>query len=290
MTNLKDDFYQDKISRFDYREADKIVDAILELFHTHFPPQDDITNNITIMELQEEIMDFMLENVLERAAGKHAKTIRSLIPANPKKLQKVKDSGGTFMYRYPDIKKSLSWLEDNGMCLDNLRLGPSTIPDAGRGAFATRSIKQGETITVTPMLHIANQSLMDMFRIVETTGTGENGGSHLPIKEYDRSKPMGQQLLVNYCFGHAESSLLLFPMGSLVTLINHYRPIDLEGESSTTAKSDLQPNAFLTWRRGTSLTNAHEWHDMGVNELAEMNRIGLVMSVEALQDINAGDE
>ena len=196
LTTLKEDYYQDKISRFDYQEADKIVDMLLDFFKTQFPQQDGGKNS-TLMELEEEIMDFMLDRVLERVAGKHAKTIRSLIPANPRKLQKVKDSGGTFMYRYPDIKKSLSWLEENGMCLDNLRMGASTIPDAGRGAFAARPFKRGEKITVSPLLHIANQDLMNMYEVVDVTDDSSDGTLQVPLKNYDRTKPVGKQLIVS---------------------------------------------------------------------------------------------
>lgn len=82
--------------------------------------------------------------------------------------------------------------------------------------------------------------------------------------------------------------MLLFPMGSLVTLINHYRTFDADGGSSTTSKS--KPNAYLTWNKGSLLANQHAWHDMSVNQLADLHRIGLVMSVKAMEDIAEGDE
>jgi hypothetical protein len=61
----------------------------------------------------------------------------SLIPANPRKLKKVQEAGGTFMYRYKDMVKSKKWLNENGFCLDAIRQGISAIPNAGRGAFGT---------------------------------------------------------------------------------------------------------------------------------------------------------
>ena len=62
------------------------------------------------LEMQGDLLDFILHKVLGAAAGKHAKTIRSLIPDNPRKLKKVLDAGGTFLYRYPDLIRQETWL------------------------------------------------------------------------------------------------------------------------------------------------------------------------------------
>jgi hypothetical protein len=45
---------------------------------------------------------------------------------------------GTAYASVPTVIKSLSWLQENGMCLDNIELKQSTIESAGMGAFATR--------------------------------------------------------------------------------------------------------------------------------------------------------
>ncbi|KAG7372016.1 hypothetical protein IV203_018159 [Nitzschia inconspicua] len=126
--NLTENFYQDKIHRYDYDIADDLVESLIAFFDK-FP-------NLSL-DMQEDVMDFMLQKILRTATGANAKTINSLIPANPRKLKKVKEAGGTFMYQYQDMIKSNKWLHENGFCLNAIRQGPSTIPHAGRGAFAT---------------------------------------------------------------------------------------------------------------------------------------------------------
>jgi hypothetical protein len=279
--NYTDDFYQDKITRFDYDLADKVIDKLLQFFQD-LEEGEDLTP-----ELQDHILDFVLEKLLGTAAGKHGKTIRSLIPAHPNKLQRVVDAGGAFHYRYPDMIKSTKWLAKHGLCLDNLTTGPSTIAitnantnanaNAGRGAFATRALKRGETIAPSPMLHIANKELLNMYAIQNVELGNSNNGKPVVRQEYNKSQPMGQQLLLNYCFGHPESSLLLFPLGSHVASINH-RP------------AGLTPNAYITWSKDKSIPNQHDYHDVSVQELAKVNRIVVVMKVVALRDIAKGEE
>ena len=263
--NYTDDFYQDKIQRYDYDDADKIVRLLVD-FYNDFQ---DLS-----LDFQEDVLDFFLDTVLGTAAGKHAKTIKTLIPENPRKLQKVLDVGGTFLYRYNDMIRSTEWLQTNGFCLNTLRIGTSTIPHAGRGAFATRSFSVGQTITITPMLHIADKRLLTMYPIRDFVN--EKTGS--VYKDYDRrSPPIGQQLLMNYCFGHAQSSLLLFPLGSMVTLINHSRKA---------------PNAYVTWSKASdnNLSNQHQYHDYTIDQLANVDKVVLMMKVVALREIATDEE
>ena len=256
------DSFQDRITRWDYQHADQILEAIVKFL-------DEYDKDIS-PDLKEDILDFMLEKILGTAVGKRAKVIRSLIPANPKKLKSVQESGGTFMHRNSDMIKSQKWLQKHAICLDNLKGGKSTIPEAGRGAFATRKVAKGKIIAPSPMIHIANEELMNRYEIVETDNDGE------VTLEHDMTKPMGQQLLINYCFGHRESSVLLFPIGSQVNLINHAP----KGKA----------NAYVTWSRHKHVTNDHSLHDLSVEQLAERNKIGIVMVVQALRDIEPGEE
>jgi hypothetical protein len=84
--------------------------------------------------------------------------------------------------------------------------------------------------------------------------------------------PNHHQLLLNYCFGHAESTLLLCPYGLLNFLINH------------NAKN---PNTRIQW----SNNHRHpEWFDMPVEEWGGKNHNGLSMDFVALRDIEKGEE
>lgn len=218
-------------------------------------------------------MDFMMTKALRTATGANAKTITSLIPDNPRKLKKVQEAGGTFMYRYQDMIKTPKWLKANGFCMDYMEEGVSKIPNAGRGAFATRNIQKGETITITPMIHIADKSLLTMYKIVEVKD--EEDGRTLDV--YDKEEgPIGKQLAMNYCFGHPESSLLLFPIGPQVTLINN---------------GGGKSNAFITWtKQNDPITNPKGYLELSVDEMAKVKEVALVMKVVARTDIAAGEE
>lgn len=263
--NFTQDIYQDRIYRSDYDHADRIVKELVKLY-------EDLPD--LSLEFQEDLLDFIVTKVLGVAAGKHAKTIRSLIPENPRKLQKVLDAGGTFLYRYPDLVRSPDWLSKNGYCMDSLRIGPSTIAYAGRGAFAARKFQRGEIITVSPMLHFADKNLLTMYPLkpVKNKATGESSLEH-----DHSSEPLGQQMLLNYCWGHPESSLLLFPMASHVSLINH--------------QSD-SPSARVAWARvkDNGLANQHKYQDFTVRELAFVDRPVVVMKFVAERDIEEGEE
>jgi SET domain len=260
------DPFQAKLTKWDYEQADEVLDKIVAFMDTY---GDEMTD-----KLKDDVLDFMLDTVLEGAGGKHAKVIRSLIPAHPDKLQRVTEAGGTFAYRNRDIVKSMEWLNDNGLCVDNLRAGRSTIPDAGRGAFALRAIPEGATISPVPMIPIFSDEVLELYsemkEVESPTGT----------KEYvidDSKPPTGYQLLLNYCFGHPESSLLLLPMAPMVNLINH-------------APDKSKVNAFLQWSKHDSVFNDHTLHDVPLGDW-NMNALPpIVMELVATKDIKEGEE
>lgn len=98
--------------------------------------------------------------------------------------------------------RSLAWLEENGSCLDNLQMKQSTNPHAGRGAFASRYIPKGAVVAPAPVIQITDRQSMSMFKVKTDPVRGD---------VVERS----EQLLLNYCFGHVNSSILLYPIVSL---------------------------------------------------------------------------
>jgi len=257
--NFTENVYQDKIHRYDYHLADELVKKLVELYDKH----PDLS-----LDMKEDVMDFILEKVLTTVAGPNAKTIHSLIPANPRKLKKILDSGGTFMYRFRDMIRSEEWLETNGFCLDAIRQGVSKIPNAGRGAFANRNIAKGETITFTPLLHIANKDLLDMYPVKnEDDRTFDESG-----------EPMGQQLVLNYAFGHPESNMVFVPTAPKVTLINN-------GGSQGS-------NARIAWANDDDdvLSNQEVYLTFTADQMAQVNDMVLVIKIVAKQDISEGEE
>ena len=94
----------------------------------------------------------------------------------------------------PPEHHSMEWLKQHGTCVDHLRVGPSSIPHAGRGAFARRFLRKGVTVALSPMLH---------------------------INRYDLPETPYKQLMLNYCFGRPKSSHVFLPTGLAVNYINH---------------------------------------------------------------------
>eukprot|EP00979_Chaetoceros_neogracilis_P006873 scaffold1395_cov234-Chaetoceros_neogracile.AAC.2 len=109
---------------------------------------------------------------------------------------------GTARYSIPESTRSLEWLEDNGVCLDNIKAGKSSIPYAGHGAFAVRRLSKGSIVAPMPLVPVLRSALELNRDLVE--------------KSYSKD-----QLLLNYCIGHPGSTLLFFPYSSSVHFINH---------------------------------------------------------------------
>jgi hypothetical protein len=156
------------------------------------------------------------------------------------------------------IANSSLTFESQGLCLDSIREGPSTITKAGRGAFATKSISKGSLISPAPLLHITNSTALR--------------SAH---------RPDSLQLLLNYCFGHDKSDMLFCPL-SHAALINH--------------KSD-GANAALRWGKSSSnrlgdenfLTGLPDRLRMQSTELASSGS-RLMLEIVATKDIQPGDE
>jgi hypothetical protein len=125
------------------------------------------------------------------------KSVSGLLPRTKRELL-IAGRDGTAFARA--IQRSLSWIESTGQCRDNIRAGESTIESAGRGAFASRKILKGSVIAPAPLVHVSNRTAFDV-----DLGTRQNAT---------------QQLMVNYCFGHAKIDALLCPATDAV-LINH---------------------------------------------------------------------
>lgn len=140
----------------------------------------------------------------------------------------------------------------------------------GRGAFATREIKKGGLVAPVPLVHLPAGNIVDMHELGQTEDDHEDG----PIYYRLSDEVQGSQLVLNYCYGHPESSMLFFPSGSVSALINHSK----------------KPNAKMVW----SSHPAHQrhWYNLSPEELLshETLYIGLLMEIVALRDIKEGEE
>ncbi|KAL7486370.1 hypothetical protein ACHAW6_011963 [Cyclotella cf. meneghiniana] len=158
-------------------------------------------------------------------------------------------------------QRSLDWLVENGVCVDNIVGGTSTIPQAGRGAFATRTIKKGGVITTTPVVTLD----LDQIKL-RKQAIGADGKDYIIHG--------GFQLIMNYCFGHDESTLIFLPSMPSVSFINHG------------SKEDA--NAAVRW--SSSPHHKSEWLDSPLALMKQRQNRGLLFDIIATKEIKRGDE
>jgi hypothetical protein len=199
------------------------------------------------------------EEVLNDAST-HDPRLRRALPNSVKDVPAAIEMG-TARFSVKESIQSLQWLEENGACLDNIVGGTSTIPQASRGAFATRSIQVGEVISTTPVFALDRKNLK-LFKEVK----GLDGTS--------KRRHVGYQLILNYCYGHPESSLVLFPTSSYFGFINH--------------GSKHEANAEIRW---SSLPyHKSEWLNSTLDDIKGHGNTRLLLDIVAIKDIARGDE
>lgn len=161
------------------------------------------------------------------------------------------------------MQRSLSWLKENGVCIDQVYVNAKTEDQFDQGLFAKRDFKTNGVITTSPV-RILSRSHLDI-TILD--------------KESEPKKEMmwrGKQLLLNSCFGDSSSSLLFFPLDSRVQSISHPK----DGQSA---------NIGVRW--SSQLSQNKELFDMLPKELLQVAKnFDLAFEFYALSDIAAGDE
>jgi len=158
--------------------------------------------------------------------------------------------------------RTSNWIKENGLCLENLVPGQSVIDHAGQGGFSQNIIKMGEIVVPAPMLHIVDRDLLLMTSEVPET------------RKY--------QLLLNYCFGHRETPILLCPDTNAI-LVNHC-------SSRKKQCGQKGPNADFRWSSGWD-PNSDKWKKRSLDRIEdELTYPGLSMEIYALRDIQPGEE
>ena len=162
--------------------------------------------------------------------------------------------------------RSVQYLKEHGKCMDNIVPAKSEIPHAGRGAFATRFIPKGGLIAPAPVVHIADRTTTNMYNATK----GQQGDD-----VRDETALISHQIILNYMFGHPNSTVLLFPYSSNVAYINHHA---------------TEYNAEVRWAEDFSFFHKEEWLRKPVDFLEEQWTSGLMLEYIALRDIQAGEE
>jgi len=242
--------YADLPSSEDYEQADVIVSNFTNAMLLHDPPPSDPDG--------QKLWDMIREVVVRPQR-------RSVLPSAVEELEKMHASGSA-RHALPNSIRTTEWLKTNGMCMDNLLIGVSTIPNAGRGAFSTRFLSKGAFVSPAPLVHIPDGHKVDMVplkseRLYEEPIAGDG--------------VVGTQLLLNYVFGHKNSSMLLFPYATGFVAINHHKDPNVEIQWTTRSEADC--------------FHQKEWLDTEIQNIP-MTRAGLMFDVIALRDIHPGEE
>ena len=239
----------------DYKDANAFVKRYLSLRDEAFTNVPKYLRNEVEADLWSVITNWGFETRMLNA-----------LPRNHSDLEQIMAWGGTEWRHYKRSIRSLDWLEQHGQCMDNIKPGKSTISQAGRGVFATRFIPKGGLVAPAPLIHIKDKKELVMYDVLPE---GADGYIRRNV-----SRPIHYQLLLNYCFGHRNSTLLFSPYGLLTSLINH---------------SPDDPNTRITWASTENLRNP-EWLDLHPDEWIKQSHSGLQFNFIALRDIDANEE
>jgi len=230
----------------DYEKAQKLLDRFNAL-----------SKLLPKMEMLRDIWNiFVLNNPI--------KSESRTFPALPTTWNEIVETmeKGLLAYKNEQHSVSLNWLKDHGICGDNLVAKQSSLPHSGRGAFAHRPLKECSIVALIPMIHLPNRGVLDMYKVENKTFI-------------DRTTVIAKQLLLNYCMGHNQSTLLLCPYGALTTLINH---------------NQTRANVKLQWASPERSNHEPTWLNMTVDQLGKIQTARLSMELVALRDIQEGEE
>jgi hypothetical protein len=215
--------------------------------------------------MYQDILQDVWDTFVRKSICTDSRVLGAFHHNDPQELELLKDKSISQL-RFEQSIRSLEWLQQYGICADHIHEGPSTLRQAGRGAMAARYLPTGTVVAHMPLIHITDRSLLDMYAPV----MGSDGTIRI-----NHNQRIGQQLLLNYCYGHNESTLLLCPYGPMVNLINH---------------NQTQANVALQWAdpwRGNHMPDLLE-HPL--EELESDETAKLAMELVAIRDILPGSE
>ncbi len=213
-------------------------------------------------------LDFYEHVVLTNPYRNTSRTLLT-IPNAYDDFQYMAQNGINDYYQQHSIR-SVDYLERHGRCVDTIQPQRSTIRQAGRGAFATRSFPRNAIVIGTPFFYFPSD---DFFKLYAGNWMSQR------FSEFHPDQHVGFQLMYNYCWRHEHyqtvSSIVLCPYGMYVNYINHNQ--SLANVRVQWAKDgDMNHNA--------SLLQAHP-RDMYYSDAPK-----LWLDFVALRDIKVGEE
>lgn len=228
--------------------------------------------NDSINDVTEEAYIRLLDDALQKD-----KRLRAALPNTVSEVPSAIEMGGTARYSAKESIQSTTWLEEHGACIDNIIVGTSTIPQAGRGAFATRYIPKDSRITASPVITISREELY-LWEQVRKTKDEIDITNEIDVA----LENSGHQLLLNYCLGHVNSSLLFYPYSPNVNFINH------GSSASSSGGGTGSSNAYIRWSEHPY--HKSDWLNSTMDEMKSRKYTGLMFDIVANRDIAQGEE
>jgi hypothetical protein len=179
---------------------------------------------------------------------------------------------------------NLDFLKETSVCVEGtLATKLSSIPGAGRGAFATRSYREGDVVLTSPVIHM-DRSQLEIFEqraYPDHHWTPYRRSHHIL---YNATSVTASQLLTNYVYGDASSSsVVLLPLAPHAAVVNHGGKTRANVKVRWSEQSPLT-GARMKKRRPMELLSAPVGGaDADVHEL-------LVLEFVATRTIEKGDE
>lgn len=166
--------------------------------------------------------------------------------------------------RVEESMRQQEWLGENGICADHIKADVSTIRQAGMGAFATRALPQGALVSHLPLIQIIDRTVLEMYELKD-----------IKTKVRAQRAISGYQIMVNYCFGHTNSTMLLCPYAPMGCLVNH---------------NQTRANLKLQWSDPKRSNHVPDYLDMTIDEFAEDRTANLALDFVATRPIAEGEE
>jgi hypothetical protein len=266
----------------EYKYMDLVVKTMMQFFAKHdatlLRPADDNDNNNARRRRQQRqlIYDFFRHDVMKVAVDQDevkAAKIDRLLPDRVDQLIDIIKAGGAKAYHDPSPPPpDTEWLQAHGMCLDHITMRASNI--AGRGVFTTRHLARGSTIAPMPLIHLPNRAVFDMY---------ENNDDD---DESTTTQPFHRQLMLNYCYAHAESTMIFCPAGPVVSALNHAKKPNAKLVwSNDNIDDDDDEGNNNNWTPDDAFTTTNLWKAKQYKE-----RIVLMLKLVALEDLPVGTE
>jgi SET domain len=205
--------------------------------------------------------------IQDDAVYKDSRVLGAFNHSDPQEFELLQEGKDIVEIRTNQSMRSPEWLEQNGVCADHIGARPSTLPQAGHGAFARRRLPNGTVVASLPLIHIPHRTVFNMYP-VDMSGSGT-------VVDRD-AEPSGYQLLLNYCFGHDATTLLLCPYGPHGAYFNHNQSL---------------ANVKLVWSDPARSNHQPKFLDLPIEALSEGSKSAkLSMDVVATRDIAEGEE